>query len=68
MIPAPVDVKSLRGYMASVRETGASWSKIDFFPNSDFNINLVLLVWHFTVKMIIFLSNYIVFSLNNELF
>ena len=54
--------------VVSLGETGASWYKIAFFLNSDVNVNLLLLVWHFTLRMIIFISYYIVFSLYNETF
>ena len=47
--------------LGPIGETGASWSKNCIFPNSYFNIDLLLLVWHFTLGMIIFLSNWIYF-------
>ena len=47
MLPCPVDY--LRRYLyagggggGGVGETGASWSENCIFPNSDFNVNLLL--------------------------
>ena len=63
----PICTVTYSVYTCILGETGASWSKNCIFANSDFNIELLLLVWHFTLTMIIFLTNYIDFSLNIEI-